>query len=93
MTTNAYQIADQNISVLTAFSKISEKLVCARLNKYLMNNSILHDSQYGFREQLSTSMALLKLTVDISKSIFIYFLFLLLNQRAHQATKTVKHAD
>ena len=34
-----------------------------------MNNSILHDSQYGFREQLSTSMALLKLTDDISKSI------------------------
>ena len=57
------------ISVLTAFSKISEKLVCARLNKYLMNNSFLHDSQYGFREQLSTSMALLKLTDDISKSI------------------------
>ena len=34
-----------------------------------MNNSILHDSQYGFREQLSTAMALLKLTDDISKSI------------------------
>ena len=35
-----------------------------------MNNSILHDSQYGFREQLlSTSMALLKLADDISKSI------------------------
>ena len=70
------------ISVLTAFSEISEKLVCARLNKYLMNNSILHDSQYGFREQLSTlircnmhgfreqlstSIVLLKLTDDIKK--------------------------
>ena len=30
---------------------------------------MIHDSQCGFREQLSTSMALLKLTDDISKSI------------------------
>ena len=57
------------ISVLTAFSKVSEKLVCVRLNKYISENAILHSSQYGFREKLSTSMALLKLTEDVSRSI------------------------
>ena len=57
------------ISVLTTFSKISEKLVCTRLNKYISDNAILHSSQYGFREKLSTAMALLKLTDDISRAI------------------------
>ena len=57
------------ISVLSAFSKISEKLMCARLNKYILDKSILHPNQYGFREKLSTAMALLKLTDDISRSI------------------------
>jgi hypothetical protein len=57
------------ISILSTFSKISEKLIATRLNKYLLDKSILRDNQYGFREKLSTSMALLKLTDDISKSI------------------------
>ena len=57
------------ISVLTTFSKITEKLVCTRLNKFIAANAILHSSQYGFREKLSTAMALLKLTDDISRSI------------------------
>ena len=57
------------ISVLTAFSKITEKLVCTRLNKFLSDNAVLHSSQFGFREKLSTAMALLKLTDDISRSI------------------------
>ena len=57
------------ISVLSTFSKISEKLVWARLNKYISDKSILHPSQYGFREKLSTSIALLKLADDISRSM------------------------
>ena len=57
------------ISVLTTCSKITEKLVCTRLNKFIAANAILHSSQYGFREKLSTAMALLKLTDDISQSI------------------------
>ena len=32
------------ISVLTHFSKISEKLVCSRLNKYIADNAILHSN-------------------------------------------------
>ncbi|MFZ2539325.1 MAG: reverse transcriptase family protein, partial [Oscillospiraceae bacterium] len=57
------------ISVLSTFSKITEKLVYKRLNKYLTDNAILHMNQYGFREKLSTCMALLKLTENISRSI------------------------
>ena len=54
------------ISILSPFSKIFEKIIFIRLNKYLIENSILHDSQFGFRSGLSTCMALLKLVDDIS---------------------------
>ena len=57
------------ISVLTHFSKISEKLVCSRLNKYIADNAILHSNQFGFREKMSTALALLKLIEDISGSM------------------------
>ena len=50
---------------------MSEKLVYSRLNKYLSDNEILHSSQYGFREKLSTCSALLKLSDDISRSMDI----------------------
>ena len=57
------------ISVLTHFSKISEKLMYSRLNKYITDNAILHPSQFGFREKMSTALALLKLVEDISSSM------------------------
>ena len=57
------------ISVLSSFSKIFEKIMYVRLENYLQTNSILHQSQYGFRKKLSTSMALLSLTEEISRSI------------------------
>ena len=57
------------ISVLSSFSKIFEKVVSTRLIKYLDANNILHQSQFGFRAKLSTSMALLELVDEISKSI------------------------
>ena len=57
------------ISVLPSLSKITEKLVYIRLEKYLIKNSILHQNQFGFRSKLSTSMALLELVDKLSKSI------------------------
>ena len=57
------------ISVLSAFSKIFERIMYTRLDNYLDINDILHQSQFGFRKKLSTSMALLELTEEISKSI------------------------
>ena len=56
----------RSISILPAFSKITEKLMYSRLDKYLTNNIILHQNQFGFRAKLSTSMALLELMDKLS---------------------------
>ena len=57
------------ISVLPAFSKITEKVVYKRLHKYISDNSILHQNQFGFREKLSTSMVLLELIDKLSEAV------------------------
>jgi hypothetical protein len=57
------------ISILSAFSKIAEKIIYVRLEKYLIANSILHKNQFGFRSKLSTCMALLELLDKLSLSI------------------------
>jgi len=45
------------ISILTSFSKIIEKIIYKRLYSYLINNNILVNEQFGFREKLSTDTA------------------------------------
>ncbi|MFZ2538567.1 MAG: reverse transcriptase family protein [Oscillospiraceae bacterium] len=57
------------ISVLPAISKVYEKLVYSRLNKYLIDNTILHSNQFGFRPKLSTSLAMLQLVDELSQAI------------------------
>ena len=47
------------ISILTCFSKIFEKLIYSRLISFFQKNSVLHDSQYGFRNGMSTTHAVL----------------------------------
>ena len=42
------------ILLLPAFSKIYEKIVHKRLYGYVMNKSIIYDSQYGFQKGHST---------------------------------------
>ena len=42
------------ISVLPAFSKILEKIVCNQLVNYFTRNNLLTSSQYGFLSGLST---------------------------------------
>lgn len=54
------------ISLLTTLSKILEKLILTRLNKYLDDNKILIDEQYGFRPQHSTTLQIAKLLDNIS---------------------------
>ena len=46
-----------------------KKLSTIDLERYLIENSILHKNQYGFRSKLSTSMALLELLDQLSYSI------------------------
>ena len=57
------------ISILSAFSKILERLVYNRLLDFINKNNILSKNQYGFRKNISTSMALLDLVDKISTSI------------------------
>jgi hypothetical protein len=48
------------ISLLPVFSKILESVVYARLYNYLTKFKILSSSQYGFRQSLSTELAILE---------------------------------
>ena len=70
------------ISILSAISKIFEKIIYNRLNKHITDNSILTDAQFGFRSKLSPQSALISLTNhlisklnknDISIGIFLDF--------------------
>ena len=57
------------VSILTAMSKIMEKVMYTRLINYLNKHSILHQNQYGFRQNCSTNLALMKLVDDLTKAI------------------------
>lgn len=50
------------IAILSTFSKIFEKIVNSRLCSYLETNSLLADSQFGFRKGKSTSDAVHEIT-------------------------------
>lgn len=54
------------ISILPTFSKVLERVVYARLVHYLNKHNILESSQYGFRKNCSTSMAILDLVEKIN---------------------------
>ena len=53
------------ISLLLTISKILEKLVYARVIKFIDKNKILYDSQYSFRERQSCEQAILELVGSI----------------------------
>ena len=47
------------VSLLPQFSKIPEKIYYSRLDKCISKHDILSNSQYGFRLNISTNLALL----------------------------------
>ena len=57
------------ISLLPTFSKIIEKLVHKRLYKFVALHNILSPSQFGFRENLSTELAILEMQDKIVKAL------------------------
>ena len=57
------------ISLLSVFDKIIEKLMHKRLYKFLEDNQILYENQFGFRKQNSTVHALIQITEQIRQSI------------------------
>ena len=57
------------ISLLSVFNKLLEKLMAARLWKFLDKNNIIFDKQFGFRNNHSTDFALLSIVDKIQKAI------------------------
>ena len=57
------------VSILPQFSKILEKIFNNRLDSFIEKHKILTDSQYGFRRNRSTSMALIELIEKITDSL------------------------
>src|SRR6218665_1961291 len=57
------------ISLLSPFSKILENFFYSRLISFVNKSSILADTQYGFMKNLSTELALLDLTNQITKAL------------------------
>ena len=54
------------ISILPAFSKILEKIVCNRLLHFLETKTILYKHQYGFRKNHNTIHTIIHLLKDIA---------------------------
>ena len=57
------------ISLLPNIEKILEKLMYERLYTFLNNNNIIFNLQFGFRQQYSTSHALINITDNIRKAL------------------------
>ena len=57
------------ISLLSNIEKILEKLMYKRLHTFLNNNNIIYNSQFGFRQQYSTSHALINIIEIIRKAL------------------------
>ena len=52
----------RSISLLLTISKVLEKIVYKRLNKFITKSKILYDSQYGFQTKCSCEHTILELT-------------------------------
>lgn len=65
MDTTNYRV----VSVFPQFSKIVEKIFINRLNKFIDKHKLLSDSQYGFRSQSSTALALMESIEEITNAI------------------------
>ena len=55
------------ISLLSNIEKILEKPMCKRLYTFLNNNNIIYNLQFVFRQQYSTSHALINITENVRK--------------------------
>jgi hypothetical protein len=59
------------ISLLSIFSKLLEKCIKNRICNFLEENNLLSKNQFGFRSQIGTEEAILKVTTKIYSSIDI----------------------
>ena len=56
------------ISLLSNIEKVLEKLMYERLYTFLNKNNVIYNLQFGFRQQYSTSYALINTTENIRKA-------------------------
>ena len=59
------------ISILTCFSEVFEKLIHSRLMSFFQKNSVLHDSQHGFRNSMSTTRAVLNVLTSVCDQLIM----------------------
>jgi len=80
------------ISIQPTFSKIFEKIIAHRITSFIDKHGIINSSQFGFRKNHSTYMAILKLydtvTAAIDKGEFCMGIFIDLSK----AFDTLDHA-
>ena len=57
------------VSLLPEFSKILENIYYSRLDTFVFKHDILSNSQYDFRQNMSTNLALLELVKELTSSI------------------------
>ena len=57
------------ISLLSNIEKVLEKFMHKRLYAFLNNNNIIYNFQFEFRQQYSTSHALINITENIRKAL------------------------
>ena len=79
------------ISILNFLSKIFEKLMVTRLNKFIKKFSILNDNQFGFRSGLNTTDALLDFLSAAQNSLNDRSHMLVLYLDFSKAFDTVNH--
>ena len=69
-TGNKHQFTNYRpVSLLSQFSKILEKPFHNRLHKFIDKHKLLTESQYGFRSNRATSLALIDSVEEITNSI------------------------
>ena len=67
---NKHQISNHRpISILDPFSKIFETHIYKQIYQFTSKHKILHDYQYGFREDVSTDVAVSQITEDLATKI------------------------
>ena len=57
------------VSILPQFSKILEKVFHNRLMSFINDKQILNNSQFGFRKNMSTALAIIELIEEITTAI------------------------